>query len=93
MVEHVVVEQFIVVFGIWALWSLASLFWEASPWVWIVVPLALGVAGQVLIDYHDWWLGFGLGGGALFLMRLADLLLVTADWIRVLVLRAGRTRQ
>jgi hypothetical protein len=86
------VEQVVVVFGVWALWSLIAAFWEASPWVWIVVPLALGVVGQVLIDYDRWWLGIGLGGAALFLMRLADLLLVTTDWIRVLVLRAQRTR-
>lgn len=86
------VEQAVVVFGVWALWSLATLFWAASPWVWGIVPLALGVAGQCLIDYHHWWLGLGLGGAALFLMRLADLLLVTTDWIRVLVLRAQRTR-
>jgi hypothetical protein len=87
------VEQVVVVFGVWALWSLLALFLEASPWVWIVVPLVLGVVGQVLIDYDKWWLGLGLGGAAIFLMRLADLLLVTTDWIRVLVLRAGRTRQ
>jgi hypothetical protein len=87
------VEQVIVVFGVWALWSLLALFLEASPWVWIAVPLVLGVAGQVLIDHDKWWLGLGLGGAAIFLMRLADLLLVTTDWIRVLVLRAGRTRQ
>ena len=92
MVEHVVVEQAFVVFGVWALWSLATLFWEAPPWVWYAVPLALGVAGQALIDYHDWWLGLGLGGAVIFLMRLADLLLVTTDWIRVHVLRAQRTR-
>ena len=86
------VEQVIVVFGVWALWSLIALFWEASPWVWITVPLVLGVVGQVLIDYDRWWLGVGLGGAAMFLMRLADLLLVTGDLARVHVLRAQRTR-
>jgi hypothetical protein len=87
------VEQVVVVFGVWALWSLIALFMEASPWVWIVVPLVLGVIGQTLLDYDQWWLGLGLGGAAIFVMRLADVLLVTADWIRVLVLRAQRTRQ
>jgi hypothetical protein len=84
------VEQVVVVFGVWALWSLLTLFVEASPWVWVVVPLVLGVIGQALVDYEQWWLGIGLGGAAIFVMRLADLLLVTTDWIRVHVLRAQR---
>ena len=43
-----------------------------------------------MINPSYWWLGLGLGGAAKLLMLLADVLLVTADWIRVHVLRANR---
>ena len=78
----------LIVFGVWALWLLASLFFQASEWVWVVGALAAGVGGQCLLDYHRWWLGVGIGGAAIFLMRLADLLLVVTDWVRFAVLRS-----
>jgi hypothetical protein len=42
----------------------------------------LGVGGQALISPDKLWLGLGIGGLAMVLSRLADLLLVTADWVR-----------
>jgi hypothetical protein len=73
--------------GVWAVWSTLLEIVDASPWFWRVLPLALGVGAQCLLDWDRWWLGLGLGGLALLFMRLADLLLVTADWVRLTILR------
>jgi hypothetical protein len=87
-------EHLLVAFAVWGLWTVLTEMMEASPWFWRALPFVLGVGGQCLIDYHDWWLGLGLGGLAMILMRFSDLLLVTTDWVRVLVLRQQRaTRQ
>lgn len=80
------------VFAVWAIWSAIAAYLDASEWVWRLLPLALGVGGQCLLDAHRWWLGLGLGGAAVLLMRIGDLLLVTADWVKVAVLRSQKTR-
>jgi hypothetical protein len=83
-------EQALVVLAVWAVWSLLQFFFEASPWVWVVIPLILGVGGQALIDHDKLWLGLGIGGAAILVMRLHDLMLVVTDWVRVAVLRTQR---
>jgi len=83
-------EQLLAIFAVWAIWSLVATLFEGSEWVWIVLPLTLGLAAQCLIAYHDWWLGLGIGGAAILVMRVADLLLVATDWVRVNVLRNQR---
>lgn len=87
-------EHLLVAFAVWGLWTVLMEMVEAPQWFWRSFPFAAGVGGQCLIDYDRWWLGLGLGGLAMMLMRFSDLLLVTADWVRVLVLRQQRaTRQ
>ena len=86
-------EHVLIVFGVWGLWTLVSQFYTASEWVWTVSALVLGVGGQLALDYHQWWLGLGCGGAAIFLMRLADLLLVATDWVRFAVLRSQRQQR
>ena len=83
-------EHLLVVFAVWGLWVLAATELDLPEWGWLTFALAAGVAGQCMINPSYWWLGLGLGGAAKFLMLLADVLLVTADWIRVHVLRANR---
>jgi hypothetical protein len=82
--------QLLVALAVWGLWTILSEIIEASPWFWRVFPIVLGVGGQCLIDYSRWWLGLGLGGAAMLLMRISDLLLVTADLCKVHVLRQQR---
>jgi hypothetical protein len=81
---------FLVALAVWVLWSSLAEYFEANRLFWLLLPLVLGVGGQCLIDYHRWWLGFGLGGLAVMLMKVNDLLLVSTDWIRVAVLRQQR---
>lgn len=81
---------FLVALAVWAFWSLLTEYFEANRLFWYLFPLALGVGGQCLIDYHRWWLGFGIGGLAVMLMKVSDLLLVSTDCVRVTVLRQQR---
>lgn len=83
-------EVFIAAFGVWILWSVAEVFLEAPQWTWRLVAVVLGIGAMILIDPSEWWLGIAIGGFAAFLMLVADLLLVTADWIRVHILRPRR---
>lgn len=81
---------FLVALAVWSLWSILAEYFIASKLFWLVLPLALGVGGQCLIDYSRWWLGIGIGGLALLIMKVSDFLLVATDWVRVLVLRHQR---
>ena len=82
------------VLGVWAVWNALATYVEGPGWFWTVLPLVLGIGGQALIDASTWWWGLGIGGAAILVMRLNDLLLVTADWIRVTLLQRGpRTRR
>lgn len=83
-------EYLLAVLTVWAVWNLASTFYEASEAVWLAVTLVLGIGAQILIDLDHWWWGVGIGGAAVLVMRLSDLLLVTADWIRFAALRQQR---
>jgi hypothetical protein len=84
-------EYFLVALGVWVIWNTMSQFFEAAPAFWALLPIGLGVGGQCILDYRSWYLGIGLGGLAVILMRISDLLLVAADWFRVAVLRHQRT--
>lgn len=77
-------------FGVWVLWSLASVWFEAPEWLWRVLAIALGIGTMILIDPSRWWLGVAIGGFAAVVMLVTDLLLVTTDWIRVTLLRTRR---
>lgn len=84
--------QILLIFGVWAIWSIEERLLEVPEWLGSLIPLALGIGGQCLINPSWWWLGFGTGGAAMFVMRLADLLLVGADFVKVAVLRSQRAR-
>ena len=88
-VEYLI-EHALVVFAIWGLWSMAATQFTADEWLWDASALILGLGGQLLIDWDEWWLGPGMGGAAIFLMKIADLLLVTTDAVKQYVLKGGR---
>lgn len=76
--------------AIWGLWEVLDEHLEISTWIAIIFPFVLGIGGQALIDHDKLWLGLGIGGLTMFISRLADLLLVTTDWVKVSVLRQPR---
>jgi hypothetical protein len=52
-----------------------------------------GVGIKLALDgWSDCWLGVGVGGAAVFLMAISDLLLVATDSLKVSVLRNSRGR-
>ena len=77
-------------FAVWVLWIIAAQFLEFPDWAWRCIAVVLGVGGVILVERDDWYLGIGVGGFAAFLVLVADLLLVTSDWVRVAVLRHTR---
>ena len=83
-------EYVLVVLAVWGIWSVASSLLDGPEWSWKLLPFALGLGGQALIDHDHWWYGLGLGGAAMILMLITDLLLVTADAIRFSALRPQR---
>ena len=84
-------DYLFVVLGVWVIWNVLSQFFEAPEGFWALLPIALGIGGQCILDYREWYLGIGIGGLAVLTMRISDLLLVAADWFRVAVLRHQRT--
>lgn len=83
-------EYVVVVLAVWGICTIAERHLEASPWIWSLLPYVLGVGGQALINPSYLWYGVGLGAAAVLLMRVSDLLLVTADWVRFAALRTQR---
>jgi hypothetical protein len=84
----------LLILAVWGVWTLLETLIEddIGDWVWILLALILGLGAQLLLDWDQWYLGLGIGGGAVLLMRLTDLLLVTTDWVRVHVLRTRPSR-
>jgi hypothetical protein len=83
----------ILAFGVWVVWAIATEFLEFPTWVWRSLAVVLGIGAEILVDWDRWWLGIGIGGLAVVLMLLTDLVLVTTDWVRVAVLRQARNRR
>jgi hypothetical protein len=83
-------EQALVIFGLWGIWTVGAHWFKAPEWFWILLVMALGLVFEAVLDRDIWYLGIGAGSAAAFLMRLSDLLLVTTDWVRVAVLRHRR---
>ncbi len=74
--------------AVWGVRQFAEALLEDVPtWMWRGGCLALGVAGQCLIDYQDWWYGLAWGSAALLLTMVSDLLLVVTDRTMVSNLR------
>jgi len=84
-------DYFLVALGVWAIWSLLTVYFEANRLFWELLPIALGIGGACILDYREWYFGIGLGGLASMFMRISDVLLVAADALRFQVLRHQRT--
>jgi hypothetical protein len=83
-------EQVLGVFAVWLSVTLAT-FWVITPrWAWYLIAALLGCGWELLVDPSTWWLGVGVGGGAMFLMALTDLIMVATDSAKVTVLRQSR---
>lgn len=81
------------VFAIWLVVVITESWIETPPWAWRITIGLLGIGWQCLIDASHWWLGVGIGGAAVALSLVTDLLLVLTDWVRVQVLnRTGPRR-
>lgn len=83
-------EQVLGMLAIWILWSVAAHFITAPQWGWFSGAVVAGIAWELLVEPSTWWLGFGVGGGAAFLMLLTDLIMVATDSAKVSVLRNRR---
>jgi hypothetical protein len=84
-------EYVVVVLAVWGVWETAQALLEGPEWAWRLLPFVLGVGGQALIDHDHLWYGLGLGGAAMVLMLVTNLLLVTTDWIRFAALRQQKS--
>jgi len=81
------------IFAVWLAILLAESWLEMPGWAWRATAAVLGVAWICLYDWHHWWQGVGIGGGAVALGLVMDLLLVLTDFVRVQVLnRTGPRR-
>jgi hypothetical protein len=78
------------VLGVWALVAVAEEWLVLPRWAWDGLMIGLGIGVQLLIEPSDWWWGVGIGGAAMLLQRLTDLLLVFTDWSKLHVLRRTR---
>lgn len=78
------------ILAVWFCWQVLEHWLFADRWVWCLIVGVLGVGWQCLEDWDLWWHGLGIGGGALLLALVADLLLLVTDWVKVQVLRKGR---
>jgi len=80
------------IFALWLAWQVADAFVEFSQsWVWWVILGVAGVSYQcAFINPSWWWMGLGIGGAAVFLGLLTDLMLVAGDACKVHVLRNSR---
>jgi hypothetical protein len=75
--------------GVWFLVIFAQVWLEAPDWAWHPLRAILGVGAMTLIDSSVWWQGLGIGALAYAFALVADLVLLTTDWIRMSILRRG----
>jgi hypothetical protein len=68
--------------------------WLSLPgWAWWLCAAIAGFGLKLALDgWSESWLGLGLGGAAVFLMAISDLILVATDCCKVTVLRNPRGR-
>jgi hypothetical protein len=78
------------VFAVWLVVLLAETWIEMPGWAWRATAGVLGVAWICAYDWKHWWYGVGIGGAAVALALVTDLLLVLTDWARVQVLHRTR---
>jgi hypothetical protein len=85
-----VTEQLLGVFAVWLALTAGAIFFTAPRWAWYLTAVILGCGWELLEDSSSWWLGLGVGGAAVFLTFLVDLMMVATDSAKVTVLRQSR---
>jgi len=69
------------------LWTLIQTWLSAPEWAWYILITVLGLVTGLIIDSDEWYWGLGVTALAFLLRRLDDVLLVTADRVRVEILK------
>jgi hypothetical protein len=77
-------------FTVWAVLLVAEEWIVAPRWAWRASAGLLGVGWICLYAPSHWWHGLGVGGAAVALALVTDLVLVLADWVRTQVLKGVR---
>jgi hypothetical protein len=78
------------VLAVWLVWTSLDMWLEAPRIAWYALAVVLGCGWELLVEPRHWWLGIGVGGGAVLLFLLTDLILVATDAAKVSVLRKTR---
>lgn len=78
---------------IWIAMQVAGVWLTLPGWVWWLAASAAGVGAKLALDgWDDCWLGIGLGGAAVFLGAVSDLILVATDVSKLAAFRNSRGR-
>jgi hypothetical protein len=85
-------EHLLGIFSVWVVLALAYHWLTAPEWSWHLFAIALGCGWELLVEPSTWWLGIGVGGGAVVLRILTDLFTVLTDNAKLAVLRHSRGR-
>jgi hypothetical protein len=84
------VEYLLGALAVYMIWMLIQTWISAPEWAWYVFVAVLGIITGLIIDADAWYWGIGIAGASVLVRRVDDLLLVTADRVRVDVLRNTR---
>jgi hypothetical protein len=80
-------------FTLWLAMQVAGVWLSLPGWAWWLLAAIAGFGLKLALDgWSRSWLGLGLGGAAVFLTALSDLILVATDSVKVAVLRNSRGR-
>ena len=79
-------EYLVVALAVWFLWNVWIGLVIVPEWVTYGLFTGISIGGAAWVEPDNWWYGFGLMGLSSAMMLVADLLLVTTDWIRTRVL-------
>lgn len=75
------------ILAVWLVWLAVEAVIEMPKVAWYGLAATLGIGWQLLVNWEEWWLGLGIGGGATLLFLVTDLILVATDAAKVTVLR------
>lgn len=80
-------------FTLWLTLQVAGVWLSLPGWAWWLASATAGVAIKLALDgWSNCWLGVGLGGAAVFLNLLSDLILVATDVSKLAAFRNSRGR-
>jgi len=87
------VSYVLATFALWIALQLGHNWLSLPQWAWWLLACGGGIGMKLALDgWTNSWLGVGLGGTAIFLGTISDLILLATDWLKVSVLRSPRGR-